>query len=73
MLPTFGFVSRIQSVYCHVHSEEKQFSLYNEILSLLSTLNVKTSTNYVKIKTDIHINKIEIIKVQLCCRSRNRL
>ncbi len=34
--------SRIQSVYCHVHSEEKQVSLYNEILSLLSTLNAKT-------------------------------
>ncbi len=39
--------SRIQSVYCHVHSEEKQVSLYNEIFSLLSTLNAKNA-NYVK-------------------------
>ncbi len=37
--------SRIQSVYCHVHSEEKQVSLYNEILSLLSTLNAKNAKN----------------------------
>ncbi len=66
-------IQRIQSVYCHVHREEKQVSLYNEIISLLSILNAKTSANYVKITTDMHINKIEIIKVQLCCRSRNRL
>ncbi len=49
---------KIQSVYCHVHSVGKQVSLYNEIIYLLSTLNAKTSTNYVKkIKTDIHIHK----------------
>ncbi len=39
---------KIQSVYCHVHSVGKQVSLYNEIIYLLSTLNAKTSTNYVK-------------------------
>ncbi len=49
-----AFRFKIQSVYCHVHSEERQVSLYNKILSLLSTLNVKTSPNYVKIKTDMH-------------------
>ncbi len=55
-------IQEIQSVYCHVHSEERQVSLDNETLSLLSTLNAKTSPNDVK-----------IIKVQLCCMSRNRL
>ncbi len=48
---------KIQRIYCHVHSEERQVSLYSEILSLLSTLNAKTSPNYLKIKTDIHISK----------------
>jgi len=47
-----------QSIYCHMHSEEKQVSLYNELLSLLSTMNAKTSAKYLKeeinICTDTH-------------------
>jgi len=41
-----------------MHSEEKQVSLYNELLSLLSTMNAKTSAKYLKeeinICTDTH-------------------
>ncbi len=40
-----------------MHSEERKVSVHNEILSLLFTLNAKTSPNYVKIKTDIHISR----------------
>lgn len=30
-----------QCVNCHMHSNEKQVSLYNEILSLLTKMNTK--------------------------------
>ncbi len=42
-----------------MHSEERQVSLYNEILSLLSTLNAKTTNNNI---VTCNIN----IKVSTC-------
>ncbi len=62
---------KIQSVYCHAHSEERRVSLNNEILSLLSTLNAKTSPNYVKIKMDIHISKKKFMIFNLYQKYKN--